>query len=266
MRGLRTPMYETDNVSVRTFRSMSTWPRVNACASSPQVGHRNNDYIAKPGPTMAAPADLSLQSAIERLALPGIMIGHRLISATDESALMPEEARAFAASVAKARRSSGAARIVARELLCRAGCEPCAVPKASSGAPIWPTGFVGSLAHDARVAVAAVALRRDFAGIGIDIEPAETLPVELVELVATASERYLLDAYPYGGRLLFAAKEAVYKAVAALDGVFLDHHDVEVDIADLSATVRNGRTVDLRFCISSHLVVLAFIPQAAPVQ
>jgi 4'-phosphopantetheinyl transferase EntD len=64
---------------------------------------------------MAVRTDSLLQTAIERLAVPGIMIGHCLISPEDERALLPDEA--IASRSAKSRRTSGAARIVARELL-----------------------------------------------------------------------------------------------------------------------------------------------------
>jgi 4'-phosphopantetheinyl transferase EntD len=213
---------------------------------------------------MPTRADSFLQTAIERLAVPGIMIRHRLISPGDECALLPEEAVSWPS--AKIRRASAAARIVARELLARAGCEICAVPKAPTGAPIWPSGIVGSLAHDSHVAVAAVAPYREFANIGIDIEPAEALPIELMRIIATPSERSALANYVYGGRLLFAAKEAVYKAVAGLDRMFLNHHDVEVDFRNRRAVVRNGRTVELRFCISTHLLALAFVRRAPSVR
>ena len=65
---------------------------------------------------------------------------------------------------------------------------------------------------------------------------------------------------PYRGRLLFVAKEAVYKAVYPLDQTFLEHHDVEVSLADRRARVRNGRVVELRFGLASHIVALAFLP------
>ena len=124
---------------------------------------------------------------------------------------------------------------------------------------------VGSLAHDARVAVAAVSMRHQIAALGIDVEPAELLPADLLDVVATANERQQIAANPYGGRLLFAAKEAVYKAVHPLDRIFLEHHDVEVSLVDRKAIVRtNGRTVELRFCVSSHLVALAFISARPP--
>lgn len=205
---------------------------------------------------MTASADSVLQTALKRLALPGIMIGHRRIAPGDEHALLPEEAAA--ASGAKIRRASG----VARDLLARAGCEPCAVPNARSGAPIWPPDIVGSLAHDAAIAVAALAPHNEFETIGIDIEPAAALPAALLDIIATPAECSVLDTYVYGGRLLFVAKEAAYKAVAALDGAALDHRDVAIDFRKRNAVVRNARTVELRVCLSTHLVVLAFVRRA----
>ena len=213
---------------------------------------------------MSVTADPAFQSAIDALSPPGVLIGHRLISLGDEDALLPEEAAAFASSVAKVRRASGAARTVARQLLERLGHPTCAVPKSASGAPIWPPDVVGSMAHDSRVAVAAVGRSRDIAALGIDVEPAEILPPDLLDIVATPQERSRLGDDPCGGRLLFVAKEAVYKAVYPLDQTFLDHHDVHVSLADRKATVCNGRVVELRFCVSAHLVALAFISKAGP--
>ena len=191
--------------------------------------------------------------------MPGIVIGHRLISDSDECSLLPEEAGAFAGGVIKGRRASGAARIVARALLAQLGCSSTtALPKSISGAPIWPQGIVGSLAHDSRFAIAAVGRRHDVAALGIDIEPADELPFEL-DLIATPRERLKIGSDRHIGRLLFTAKEAVYKAVHPLDNVFLEHHDVEIDFDARKATVRGGRVLDLRFCISTSLVTVAFI-------
>jgi 4'-phosphopantetheinyl transferase EntD len=140
------------------------------------------------------------------------------------------------------------------------GQPECALPRGPGGAPGWPAGVVGSLAHDSRVAVAAVGRCDDVGAIGIDVEPAESLPPELLELVATPQERLRIDDDPYQGRLLFVAKEAVYKAVYPLDQRFLDHHDVQINFADRKAVVRNGRVVELRFGIAAHVLALAFLP------
>jgi 4'-phosphopantetheinyl transferase EntD len=210
---------------------------------------------------MTFTTDPALQSAIDAVSYSGVMIGHRLILAGDEHALKAEELPAFAGSVIKVRRASGAARVVARQLLQRMGHLECAIPKSPSGAPIWPQGIVGSLAHDSNIAVAAIATRRAFEAIGIDIEPAEMLPPDLLDLVATPKERLRISDDPYRGRLLFVAKEAVYKAVNPVEHVFLDHHDVEIDFEQRKAFVRTGRVVDLRFAVATHLVALALLAQ-----
>jgi 4'-phosphopantetheinyl transferase EntD len=202
----------------------------------------------------------ALQQLLDAMATPGILLGHRVIASGDELALLPEEFSAFASSVDKVRRASGAARIVARDLLSRFGHHHRAIVKSGSGVPIWPNGIVGSLAHDAEIAIAAIAERRNYASLGVDIEPAQPLEPDLLGLVATGAEMPQIHLDPCRGRLLFAVKEAVYKAVYPLDGIFLDHHDVEVNFSSGTAEVRDGRTVQFRYGIDRHIVVLAFIP------
>ena len=209
---------------------------------------------------MTKTEDLQLQRVISSVTVPGILFGHRLISPGDEFALLPDEMSAFAKGVTKVRRSSGAARIVARELFRQLGRADDAIRKGASGVPIWPDGLVGSLAHDAEIAVAAIARRHDFLSVGVDIEPAEALDSDLFELVATKTERRRVRNDGLAGRLLFSVKEAVYKAVYPLDGTFLDHQDVEVWLDSGMAQVRSGRMVKVRYGVASHIVVLAFPP------
>jgi 4'-phosphopantetheinyl transferase EntD len=194
---------------------------------------------------------------MDALCAPGVLIDHREITPGDETALLQEEAGSIDSSRLDRRRASGAARIVARQLLGRLGYASCAVPKGPSGEPQWPPGVVGSLAHDDQVAVAAVGLQRDVSAIGIDVEPAEPLPPEMLDLVATAREQQSIDADPLRGRTLFAAKEAVYKAAYPRDRMFLEFHDIAVDLSARKAETRNGRVFTLRYCVSPRIVVLA---------
>src|ERR1700748_3099431 len=129
-----------------------------------------------------------LAALIQSLAKPGIEIGHRSIAEGDEDALMPGEADSFSDAAASVRRGSGAARIVARVPLERLHHRGIPIPKAPSGAPLWPRGIVGSLAHDRAVAVAAVARAADVSCLGIDIEPAEPLPDDLANFISTPAE------------------------------------------------------------------------------
>ena len=102
----------------------------------------------------------------------------------------------------------------------------------------------------------------DLPTISVSASMAGASPDVMAATVATPLERLKIADDPYRGRLLFAAKEAVYKAVYPLDRMFLEHHDVEVNLADRKAVVRNGRAVELRFGISSHILVLAFLSGA----
>ena len=75
---------------------------------------------------------------------------------------------------------------------------------------------------------------RRISTIGIDAEPDAPLPDGVLDLIATPAERDRLAATDHGpdgpswDRLLFSAKEAVYKAWFPLVGKWLDHHDAEI--------------------------------------
>jgi 4'-phosphopantetheinyl transferase EntD len=201
--------------------------------------------------------DPALERAITGLAVPGVAIGCRRIQPGDEDILLPEEQASIASRLVERRRASGAARIVARELLVQFGYPQCPIPKGADGEPIWPVGLTGSLAHDDQVAVAAVGRVADVGAIGVDIEPATPLPHDMTALVATAQELGDVGDDPLRLKLLFAVKEAVYKAQFPLDRTFLDFHDIEVDFARGQAATRAGRIVAIRYAIASRIIVLA---------
>ncbi len=113
------------------------------------------------------------------------------------------------------------------------------------------------MAHDNRIAVAAVGRLRDIRAVGIHVEPAVPLPPDMLELIATPQELRRIADDPLQGKLLFAAKEAVYKAVYPLDRVFLEFRDIEVDLVSGTAATRTGHTIALRTWVSSHVVVVA---------
>jgi len=68
---------------------------------------------------------------------------------------------------------------------------------------------------------------------------------------------------PLAGRILFAAKEAVYKAVYPLDGEVLGYEDISVDLDAGHATTRTGHSVSLAYCVAPRVVVLAFVDRGA---
>jgi len=215
-------------------------------------------FRAEPERTSYDTAGPDLKAALRTIAPRGVLVGHRFIRPGDEEALLPEERTAFRQTASKVARQSGAARIVARDLLAVRGFHGVALPRSGSGAPVWPHGVVGSLAHDEEVAVAAVANSQDFSALGIDVEPADPLPPDLVRFVATPSERRRYSAGLLESRIMFVIKEAIYKALHPLDDMFLDFHDMEVDLEAGRGQTRNGQSVTLAFTLSPRVLALAF--------
>jgi enterobactin synthetase component D len=108
-----------------------------------------------------------------------------------------------------------------------------AVGRQGDGAPIWPSGVLGSITHDAYGAQAVVAYRHDCRWLGIDIEPllgaAGYLSVR--EFCLTAQEGRQLDRADRPNEeatLRFSAKEAYYKAVHPVLGGEMSFLDVEL--------------------------------------
>jgi 4'-phosphopantetheinyl transferase EntD len=186
----------------------------------------------------------------------GVLVGARRIRPGDEAAFAgPGLGRP--ANLAR-RRASGAARIVARDLLRELGVVAAApLMRSPSGAPAWPEGVIGSLAHDDDFAVAAVAQRGLVIGIGVDVEPAEALPADLVGLVLNAAERRETKGDGVKQRLVFVAKEAVYKAIHPLDGTPLEYADIEIALGEGRATLRDGRRLQLVTSSGERLAAVA---------
>ncbi|TPK55962.1 4'-phosphopantetheinyl transferase superfamily protein [Mesorhizobium sp. B2-4-19] len=203
--------------------------------------------------------EAALTEAMAAIAPRNVLTGCRVIGDADEAHLLPEEARSMPARQPAMRRASGAARWIAHRLLADAGISDLAIPRAPSGAPVWPDGIIGSLAHDDEMAVAAVAPVGGIVSLGIDVEPAEPLPDDIFAIVATGADRTGAADPRLAGRILFAAKEAVYKAAYPLDRQVLGYEDIAVDLDAGRATTKTGRKVSLAYCVAPRVVVLAFV-------
>jgi 4'-phosphopantetheinyl transferase EntD len=112
-------------------------------------------------------------------------------------------------------------------------------------APALPAGWVGSLAHDLEVAVAAVApASAGVAAVGVDVEAAG--PMETAEAAIVLRD----DEDGLDPRLAFTLKEAAYKAWSGLGGRLLDHHDVRLGLegtAFVATVVGEGRVLAGRY-------------------
>ncbi|MBB0232620.1 4'-phosphopantetheinyl transferase family protein [Streptomyces calidiresistens] len=157
-------------------------------------------------------------------------------SEEDLPPLFPEEEAVVARAVAKRRREFAGVRACAREALGRLGVPPAPLLPGERGAPGWPEGIVGSMTHCAGYRGAAVTRRGRWAALGVDAEPHEPLrDPGVTNLVTVPVERErvlpaLADRHPsvHWERLLFSAKESVYKAWFPLTGRWLGFEEAEL--------------------------------------
>ncbi|MBC6945357.1 MAG: phosphopantetheinyl transferase [Gammaproteobacteria bacterium] len=146
--------------------------------------------------------------------------------------LFPEEAAAATGFAPTRLAEFQLGRACARRALARLGMLPQAIAVGARREPCWPAGIVGSISHAGGMAVAAVAHRRSFAALGLDIEAAAALEPGLIDTVCRPEEARRLrsgsaDAAA-GALLVFSAKEAVYKALWPLLGRFIDFQEVAI--------------------------------------
>ena len=171
--------------------------------------------------------------------------------------LFPEEEQIIAHAVEVRRREYATVRSCARACLERLGYPRVPILPGVGGAPKWPAGVQGSMTHCTGYAAAAVGPISRFSAIGIDAEPDAPLPDGVLDVVATPAERNRLAGIqpgpdgPNWDRLLFSAKEAVYKAWFPLVGEWLDHQQAEILVEPQEGTFtallsRDGLIVDGR--------------------
>lgn len=162
------------------------------------------------------------------------------------AALYPEEAALMARAVAKRRREFAAVRVCARRAMEKLGVPPQPVLPGDRGAPRWPQGLTGSMTHCQGYCAAALTRTTDLASLGIDAEPDLPLPEGVLSVVALPAEaerlRRLAGERPgvRWDRLLFSAKESVYKAWFPLTGRWLDFSEADIEIRPDPAGRRLG--------------------------
>lgn len=167
--------------------------------------------------------------------------------------LFPEEEALIGRAVDKRRREFTTVRACARRALGTLGLPPVPILHGERGAPRWPPGVVGSMTHCDGYRAAAVAHAERVPTVGIDAEPHGPLPDGVLEAVALPEEARRLDrlgaAMPsvHWDRLLFSAKECVYKAWFPLTGRWLGFEQADIEL-------RAGGTFAARLLVTGMTV------------
>src|SRR5262249_22228509 len=157
----------------------------------------------------------------------------------DHGQLYPAEAAAIAGAAPTRRGEFTGVRVCAREALVRAGLPRAPLVPGPTGAPAWPAGVVGSMTHCDGYRACALGRAGGFAALASAAGPPVPLPAGVLGLVASASERaalaLLAERWPFTrwDRIVFSAKESVYKAWSPATGRWLgyDQADVVLDPA-----------------------------------
>ena len=166
---------------------------------------------------------------IERL-LPAVVASAETRDQILEIELFPEEEHAVGRAVEKRRHEFITGRACARQALRELGIPATSIPAGERGEPIWPAGVVGSITHCRGYTACAAAHERHLLALGIDAEPNRPLSARVAAQVASAPEREAQVSDPdlHITRLVFSAKEAVYKAWYSLTGRWLSFEQVQV--------------------------------------
>ena len=164
---------------------------------------------------------------------PTDVISEQIVGNPVVDEIFPEELQYVADAVEKRRREFSYGRLCARRVLARCGIAGVPLLVGADRAPIWPTGIVGSITHTHGFCGVAVARQGHIQGLGLDAEPSEPLPADLWPLILVAGEIERLSRFPEAeqgllARLIFSAKESVYKCRQALGSAWLEFHDIEI--------------------------------------
>ncbi|MFC4588509.1 4'-phosphopantetheinyl transferase family protein [Sphaerisporangium corydalis] len=168
--------------------------------------------------------------------LPDFVVAADLLTDPPDAALFPEEELAIIHADDKRRKEFSTARVCAHDALRKLGMRPSPVLPGLRGEPQWPPGVVGSITHCAGYRGAVVGVSSKVTTIGIDAEPNEPLVHGVLDAVSLPEEREslrrLAARHPrvHWDRMLFSAKESVYKAWFPLTKRWLDFEDVMISV------------------------------------
>jgi 4'-phosphopantetheinyl transferase EntD len=158
-----------------------------------------------------------------------------------DGALFAQEQASVERAVEKRRREFITARVCAHRALARLDLAVQPVLTGEHGEPLWPEGVVGSITHCQGYRACALARAIDLIAIGIDAEPDAALPEGVLSTIACAEEQAWVLAQARVApqiswdRLLFSAKESIYKALYPLTRCRLGFQDAVVAAASDAA-------------------------------
>jgi 4'-phosphopantetheinyl transferase EntD len=160
--------------------------------------------------------------------LPSEVSSYEVHGEFESKPIWPEERVFIQGAVEKRVKEFATGRFCARIALSRLGLPTGPIPVGPNREPKWPVGIAGSITHCKNYCSAAVARIGGIISIGIDAEIDEPIPLDVLSLISNPSEIAAINELSAGthwDKLLFSAKESVFKALFPLTAQWLDFKD-----------------------------------------
>ena len=103
--------------------------------------------------------------------------------------------------------------------------------------PLWPDGIIGSISHSGDCCIAIVSADPSLIALGCDVEKNEPSGLNIRDMICTEQDLHYLGERgddPYAWKLIFSAKESIYKCLYPLLKHWIGFADATV-ICDFDA-------------------------------
>lgn len=196
--------------------------------------------------TIAGDGRTEMRGVLASLLPPEVAV-EEIFGDPEDAVLLPGEEAVIARAVDKRRLEYTTTRHLARIAMGRLGLPPVAIGTGGNREPLWPAGIVGSMTHCRGYrAVAVTRIGGAVSGVGIDAEPHGPLPEGVFDTIARPDEMPALTALATElpqvrwDRLVFSAKESVYKAWFPVARRWLGFGEASVAFADFAESTPEG--------------------------
>lgn len=141
-------------------------------------------------------------------------------------------------------------RHLARQAIQALGGSIAPILRMENGAPLWPDGYTGSLSHSGELVGAIAGHRKDWSGMGLDVERLGRVHQDLWPILFTPGERCYLEnkngpSQRFLATAFFSVKEAFLKLPSPKSKQVQDYQDIEV-IHQNQRFSLYGKKIDLR--------------------
>jgi 4'-phosphopantetheinyl transferase EntD len=141
-------------------------------------------------------------------------------------------------------------RYLARQAIQAIGGSAAPILRMENGAPLWPDDYIGSLSHSGELVGAIAGCRKDWFGMGLDVERQGRVRPDLWPILFTPEERCYLEnkdnpSQRFLSTAFFSIKEAFLKLPSPKPERVQDYQDIEVVQQRQRFSLR-GNKIDLR--------------------